>query len=112
MHHLAFAVASVGELVRVADMLARRGIALDSSIGRHVAGNNVFVYFRDPDGHRVEVNTDMARIDAAAPPQIAPTGVPFDAWRSGRPPALAGGSPARELAGAPDAPPATVPVTP
>jgi catechol 2,3-dioxygenase len=95
MHHFAFAVPSVADLVRVADMLTARGLVLDCSIGRHVAGNNVFVYFKDPAGHRVEVNTDMARVDAAAPPRIVEAGVPFDAWRTGRPPALAGGSPVR-----------------
>jgi catechol 2,3-dioxygenase-like lactoylglutathione lyase family enzyme len=96
MHHFAFAVPSVSEVVAAADAVAARGMAVDCSIGRHVAGNNVFVYFRDPAGHRLEVNTDMARVDAAAPPHIVETGIPFDAWRPGRPPALAGGSPARE----------------
>jgi catechol 2,3-dioxygenase-like lactoylglutathione lyase family enzyme len=96
MHHLAFAVPSVADVVRTADMLAARGMALDCSIGRHLAGNNVFIYFKDPAGHRLEVNTDMARVDAAAAPHIVQTPIPFDAWRPGRPPALAGGSPARE----------------
>jgi catechol 2,3-dioxygenase-like lactoylglutathione lyase family enzyme len=101
MHHLAFAVASVADVVRAADMLAARGLALDCSIGRHIAGNNVFIYFKDPAGHRLEVNTDMARVDAAAPPHIVQTPIPFDAWRPGRPPALAGGSLARERVPAP-----------
>jgi catechol 2,3-dioxygenase len=96
MHHFAFAVPSVSEVVATADAIAARGMAVDCSIGRHVAGNNVFVYFKDPAGHRLEVNTDMARVDAAAPPHIVETGIPFDAWRPGRPPALAGGSPVRE----------------
>ena len=98
MHHFAFAVPSAAELVGAADILASRGMALDSSIGRHVAGNNVFVYFKDPGGHRLELNTDMARVDAAAPGRILEAGVPFDAWRPGRPPALAGGTPVREQA--------------
>jgi catechol 2,3-dioxygenase len=98
MHHLAFAVASVADLVAAADLLAARGAALDCSIGRHVAGNNVFLYFKGPSGHRLELNTDMARVDAAAPAHIVDAGIAFDAWRPGRPPALAGGTPIRERA--------------
>lgn len=96
LHHFCFAVPSVTELVRVADALAARGLPLDASMGRHVAGNNVFLYFKDVAGVRLEVNTDMARVDAAAPPQITSAPVPFDAWREGRPPALASGTPARD----------------
>ena len=96
MHHFAFAVPSVSELVAAADLLAARGAVLDCSIGRHIAGNNVFLYFKDPAGHRLELNTDMARVDAAAPPHIVDAGLAFDAWRPGRPPALAGGTPIRE----------------
>jgi catechol 2,3-dioxygenase len=98
LHHLAFAVPSVGELVAAADLLAARGAALDCSIGRHVAGNNVFLYAKAPSGHRLELNTDMARVDAAAPAHIVEAGLAFDAWRPGRPPALAGGTPIRARA--------------
>jgi catechol 2,3-dioxygenase-like lactoylglutathione lyase family enzyme len=95
LHHFCFAVGSPGLLVATADALAARRMPLDCSIGRHVAGNNIFVYFKDPNGHRLEVNTDMARVDAAAPSKIVTEGLPFDSWRPGRPPALAGGTPAR-----------------
>ncbi len=69
---------------------------VDASIGRHAAGNNVFLYFKDPFGNRLEVNTDMARIDPAAPPRILRDPVPFDVWRDGRPPALDAGSACRD----------------
>jgi catechol 2,3-dioxygenase-like lactoylglutathione lyase family enzyme len=96
LHHVCFAVSSVADLVRVADSLAARGMQLDASIGRHTAGNNVFLYFKDPFGHRLEVNFDMARVDPAAPPAIVEQPVPFDAWRPGRPPALSSATPARD----------------
>lgn len=96
LHHFCFAVPSVAELVRVADALASRGMPVDASIGRHVAGNNIFLYFKDPFGNRVEVNTDMARVDPAAQPRILREPLPFDAWREGRPPALASGSRCRD----------------
>ena len=96
LHHFCFAVPAVADMVRVADALAARGIALDSSMGRHTAGNNVFLYFKDPFGNRCEVNTEMARIDPAAPPRISREPFPFDAWREGRSPALISGSPCRD----------------
>jgi catechol 2,3-dioxygenase len=87
LDHFAFAVPSVEELVRAADLLAGYGVALDSSIGRHVSGNNVFIYFKDASGVRHEVNTDIAEIDPVAPSRIGRESV-FDAWRTGIPPAL------------------------
>ena len=32
--------------------------------GRHVIGDNVFIYHHDPDGHIVEFYTELARIDS------------------------------------------------
>lgn len=96
LHHFCFEVPSYGDLISLADAVAARGIELDASIGRHVSGNNVFLYFKDPWGNRLEVNTDMARVDLAAPPLIRAAPAPFDAWRAGRPPAMTAGSPARD----------------
>jgi catechol 2,3-dioxygenase len=87
LNHFCFAVPTVQEIVRAADLLVGYGIALDSSIGRHISGNNVFIYFKDPSGNRIEVNTDMALIDPSAPPRVM-TESHFDAWRTGIPPAL------------------------
>lgn len=96
LHHFCFAVPSVADLVRVADAAGVRGIPLDASMGRHVAGNNVFLYFKDPFGNRCEVNTDLARIDPAAPPRISRESFLFDAWHQIRPASFAGGSPVRD----------------
>jgi catechol 2,3-dioxygenase len=95
LNHFCLAVPSVEQIVKVADLLSARGVALDSSIGRHISGNNVFVYFKDPSGVRIEVNTDMAEIDPSAPPRVM-TESRFDAWRSGIPPALLSSSPCRD----------------
>lgn len=94
LHHFCFEVPSVVDLVRVSDALAGWDIPLDASIGRHISGNNVFIYFKDPFGARLEVNTGMARVDAAARPVVRDRPTPFDAWREGRPPAMTAGSPA------------------
>jgi catechol 2,3-dioxygenase len=95
LNHFCLAVPSVQEIVRVADLLSARGMALDSSMGRHISGNNVFVYFKDPSGTRIEVNTDMAEIDPSAPPRVMIESN-FDAWRPGIPPALLASSRCRD----------------
>jgi catechol 2,3-dioxygenase len=87
LDHFAFAVPSAHELLRAADLLASFGIALDASMGRHVSGNSVFIYFNDGSGVRHEVNTDIAEIDPTASPRIGRESI-FDAWRPGIPPAL------------------------
>ena len=95
LNHLCFAVPSVSDLVRVADIASARGHMLDASMGRHLAGNNVFIYLKDPAGHRVEVNTDMARIEAGASPRIL-SEMRFDAWREGIAPGVLPSTPARD----------------
>jgi catechol 2,3-dioxygenase len=92
VNHFCFAVPSVYQIVDVADLLAGQGSALDASMGRHISGNNVFVYFKDPAGMRIEVNTDMAEISPSAPTRVVSESR-FDAWRSGIPPALLSSSP-------------------
>jgi catechol 2,3-dioxygenase len=87
LNHFCLAVPSVDHIVRVADLLTEFGGSLDASMGRHISGNNIFVYFKDPAGTRIEVNTDMAEIDASAPARITSESR-FDAWRPGVPPAL------------------------
>lgn len=96
LHHFCFEVPSYGDLVSIADSVAARGVELDASIGRHMSGSNVFIYFKDPFGHRLEVNTDMARIDPAAPPLVRDAPAAFDMWREGRPKTMTAGSPARD----------------
>ncbi len=54
MHHLAFEVATLDEVVRARDHLRRHGVAIDFE-GRRRAGCQIAVEFRDPDGHRLEI---------------------------------------------------------
>ena len=54
MHHLAFEVATLDEVVRARDHLRRHGVQIDFE-GRRRAGCQIAVEFRDPDGHRLEI---------------------------------------------------------
>jgi catechol 2,3-dioxygenase-like lactoylglutathione lyase family enzyme len=95
LNHVCFAVPSVEGLIRVADLAVQHGIFLDASPGRHLAGDNIFIYLKDPDGNRVEVNTDMAWIDPVAAPRVL-TEMRFDAWRESIPPTMLTSSPCRD----------------
>lgn len=90
MHHLAFFVSDVGELVTFADRLTRHGSRPEAGIGRHGPGNNIYLYVRDPAGHRVELSTQLARVsDRGARPRVW-TGPPtenFNLWAPVVPPA-------------------------
>jgi catechol 2,3-dioxygenase len=99
LDHFGFTVESVDSLVRFADLARGHGHMLACSPGRHIAGNNVFVYIRDPLGTLVEAATPMSAIDIAAEPRMHEAdsmeewrGI-FDAWREGIPPESRTGSP-------------------
>jgi catechol 2,3-dioxygenase len=57
LHHFAFHTPEIASIINAADIMADLGLAgtMDRSPGRHGIGNAFFVYFRDPDGHRVEI---------------------------------------------------------
>jgi len=54
MHHLAFEVATLDEVLRARDHLRRHEAKIDFE-GRRRAGCQIAVEFRDPDGHRLEI---------------------------------------------------------
>jgi catechol 2,3-dioxygenase-like lactoylglutathione lyase family enzyme len=54
LHHLAFEVATLDEVVLAREHLKRHGVAIDFE-GRRRAGAQIAVEFRDPDGHRLEI---------------------------------------------------------
>jgi catechol 2,3-dioxygenase len=57
LHHLAFWVGEPAGVLRACDQLAgaQRSEVIERGPGRHGVSNAFFVYFRDPDGHRVEL---------------------------------------------------------
>jgi catechol 2,3-dioxygenase len=69
LHHLAFEVASLDEVVRARQHLRERGVQIDFD-GRRRAGVQIAVEFRDPDGHRLEIYWGLDRIgsDGASRP--------------------------------------------
>jgi catechol 2,3-dioxygenase len=57
LHHFAFVSPDLQTMVRACDIAGALGIGQDveRGPGRHGPGNGMFVYFRDPDGHRLEL---------------------------------------------------------
>ena len=56
-HHVAFWVPSYEDLLRAADMLLESGTPIEFGPGKHGIGEQGYLYFRDPTGLRVELNT-------------------------------------------------------
>ena len=63
MHHIAFELADRAELLRACDFLGRNRYQMIWGPGRHVIGDNIFAYHRDPDGNIIELYTELARMD-------------------------------------------------
>jgi catechol 2,3-dioxygenase len=66
LHHVAFLSPEVHQLLRACDVAGELGYGFDveRGPGRHGPGHAMYVYFRDPDGHRVELfNTHYQIMD-------------------------------------------------
>jgi catechol 2,3-dioxygenase len=66
LHHFAFLAPEVHHLLHACDVAGELGFGskVERGPGRHGPGHAMFVYFRDPDGHRVELfNTHYQVMD-------------------------------------------------
>jgi catechol 2,3-dioxygenase len=66
LHHSAFSVSDASRLFLACDTLGCIGFGkrLEHGPGRHGPGHALFTYFRDPDGHRIELfNTHYQMMD-------------------------------------------------
>jgi catechol 2,3-dioxygenase len=64
LHHFAFTSIDAATLMRACDIAGTMGLGhvVERGPGRHGPGHAQFVYFRDPDGHRVELFTTHYQI--------------------------------------------------
>jgi catechol-2,3-dioxygenase len=70
LNHAAFDVKDWKDLMRGVFFLGERGVKRMWGPGRHLAGNNLFSYYFDPEGNVVEYTTEVAQIknDDYVPP--------------------------------------------
>ncbi len=54
-HHLTYAMDSREDVLRAADILTERGIAIETGPHKHAIGQTFFLYFYEPGGNRIEV---------------------------------------------------------
>ena len=66
LHHLAFEVATLDEVLRARAHLKQHGVAIDFE-GRRRAGAQVAVEFRDPDDHRLEIYWGLDQVPWEGP---------------------------------------------
>ncbi len=71
LHHVAFWMPDAAQVLQLCDVLgASRTGAIERGPGRHGISNALYLYLRDPDGHRVEIYTsDYLTVD----PDFEPT---------------------------------------
>jgi catechol 2,3-dioxygenase-like lactoylglutathione lyase family enzyme len=63
LHHASFEMRGLDEYMRGTGRLLRAGVEKIWGPGRHMAGNNTFSYFLDPQGNTVEYTTELEEID-------------------------------------------------
>ncbi len=56
-HHLAFWVDAVEDVLRAADVLMEAKVQIEFGPGRHGMGEQTYLYFREPGGLRLEINS-------------------------------------------------------
>jgi catechol 2,3-dioxygenase len=57
LHHLAFWLDTTDELLIAADRLLEAGTPIEFGPGKHGIGEQNYLYFREPGGNRIEMNT-------------------------------------------------------
>lgn len=90
LHHVAFIVSDLQAMFRACDIAANLGYGrnVEHGPGRHGPPNGIFVYFRDPDGHRIEFGLPpMQFIDPEDEPNAwnSTDGVSLVPWGNGPP---------------------------
>jgi catechol 2,3-dioxygenase len=70
LHHFAYCLRDAHDMIHACDVAGALGLGrvLERGPGRHGISGALFIYFRDPDGHRIELfNTHYQAIDLEAP---------------------------------------------
>jgi catechol 2,3-dioxygenase-like lactoylglutathione lyase family enzyme len=66
LHHVSFEMRGVDEFMRGSGRVIRAGAKLVWGQGRHLAGDNTYCYFLDPQNNTIEYTTELAELDEDA----------------------------------------------
>ncbi|AUV84206.1 bleomycin resistance protein (plasmid) [Salinigranum rubrum] len=83
IYHIAFEVPNYQAIVRAAEGLRERNHPIYRGPGRHGPGNNIFLYFPDPDGYPIELTADMEEapeVGGKKPKQWPQTKETWNVW--------------------------------
>jgi catechol 2,3-dioxygenase-like lactoylglutathione lyase family enzyme len=81
VHHSSFEMQDLDAVMGAHDYLVERGYRLDCGVGRHLLGSQIFDYWRDPFGNRVEHYTDGDVVNQAhRPSKFAGTAEETTQW--------------------------------
>jgi catechol 2,3-dioxygenase-like lactoylglutathione lyase family enzyme len=83
LEHFSYFVETFEDVERIARFLQHKGVPIDRGPGKHGPGANTFLVFKDPDGHNVEVYSDMIIVDQDHPHEakVWPDSLEtFDRW--------------------------------
>lgn len=70
VHHSSFEVVDLDAIMSAHDFLLREGYTLEVGVGRHMLGSQIFDYWKDPFGFRIEHYTDGDTVDASYQPTV------------------------------------------
>lgn len=81
LHHIAFEVQDIDAVMSAHDFLIDQGYEIEVGVGRHMAGSQVFDYWTDPFGSRIEHYSDGDVITSNhTPGTLAGTPVELTQW--------------------------------
>jgi len=63
LHHISFEMRGIDEFMRGSGRVIRSGAKLVWGQGRHLAGNNTYSYFLDPQNNTIEYTTELEELD-------------------------------------------------
>ena len=66
LHHISFEMRGIDEFMRGCGRVIRAGTKKVWGQGRHLAGDNTYSYFLDPENNTIEYTTELAELDEDA----------------------------------------------
>jgi catechol 2,3-dioxygenase-like lactoylglutathione lyase family enzyme len=76
LHHIALETDSI-DFLKIGDHFSRLRVAAEYGPGRHMPGDSIFLYVRDPFGNRIEITSPMQMVGFEQPAKCITEKFPF-----------------------------------